>query len=79
MDPLMVPDAAGDRRATDEDGGDRVQLPADAVLRPGGRRTGHEDHAGQGGQDPHVHHHEEVDPLEFTPDSSAARVLPPTA
>ena len=73
-------DAAGDRRATDEHGGDRVELPADAVGRAGGGGAGHEDHAGEGGEDRHVHHDEEVDPLAAcTPDSSAAWRLPPTA
>ena len=32
-------DTAGDGRATDEDGGDGVELPAVAVLRAGGRAT----------------------------------------
>src|SRR5450759_3272950 len=44
-------DATGDGRAADEYRRDRVELPADPVLRTGGDRPGDEDHAGQRGQD----------------------------
>ena len=55
--------AAGHRCAADEDGRDGVQFPADAVERAGGGGTADEDHAGQAGQDGHVHHDQEVDLL----------------
>ena len=53
----------GDGGATDEDGGDRVKLPADPVERTGGVGASDEHHPGQGGEDGHVHHDEEVDAL----------------
>ncbi len=56
-------DTTGDRGTTDEHRGDRVELPAGAVSGAGGARVGDEHHAGDGGEDRHVHHHEEVDLL----------------
>src|SRR6478735_9520189 len=50
-------------RAADEDSGDGVQFPADAVKGAGRGGAAHEDHAGQAGQDGHVHHDQEVDLL----------------
>ena len=56
-------DAAGHRGAADEHCRDGVQFPADAVERSRGGGTADEDHAGEAGQDGHVHHHQEVDLL----------------
>ena len=56
-------DAAGDRGAADEDGRDGVQFPADAVERARGGGAADEDHAGEAGQEGHVHHDQEVDLL----------------
>src|SRR6185312_6935130 len=48
-------------RAADEHGRDGVELPVESVLRTGCDGARHEDHAGQGGEDPHVDHEQEVD------------------
>ena len=58
---------AGDRRATDEDRRDGVQLPTDAVKGAGGGGTADEHESCQRGEDGHVHHHQEGDAAGIDP------------
>ena len=61
--PITRADAAGDRCATDEDRGDRVQFERRSRPWKGGVAPGGEGDSGDRGQDAHVDEQPEVDPL----------------
>ena len=79
IEPIDGAHAAGDGGATDEDGGDGVQFPADAVERAGGGGAGDEDHAGRPARMDMFIMTRKLTFLDWTPESSAAWRLPPTA